>query len=653
MDLKKNSRKFSQYLNNRILGDLYKDCGIDLKRKIIMINVIIAVGVLTLIPLGIFAYFEHNTTLSTLDLAVAVVLIACLIYSRKTGHYTISIYLGISAAGILFYWLLITGGVNHTGHLWYCTFPLFSLFLLGSKKGAFATVILFFPSLIFLAADLKSNYFVDYTFDFKIRFATSFLVVFAYAYLFEKLREKDRLALDLKNEELSQNLITLEKIKEDLQKNQDELELRVERRTSELKKTNENLCKEIDERLEAQKALAESQERFLTVLNSIDADVYVADMETYEIIFMNEHMIENFGADYVGEICWKVFRKDSAPCDHCTNEKLLDSDGKPTGVIEWECQNPITKKWYTNFDRAIQWKDDHYVRLQVATNITERKKTEQSLREAHDLLEVRVQERTAQLARSRDLAEAASKAKSEFLANMSHELRTPLNHIIGFTELLLDKTFGDLNEAQTDYLIDVHDSSRHLLSLINDILDLSKVEAGKLDLQPCQVNLRGLLENSLVMIKEKALKHGVKLSHHFNGAPETIIADERKLKQIMYNLLSNAVKFTPDGGSISIAASSSEIFENDDSNENKTSKSGIKVSVCDTGIGLKSEDIKRIFNSFEQVENSASRKFQGTGLGLSLTKKFVELHHGKIWAESKGEGQGSTFNFTLPVEIGL
>ena len=640
-------------MNNLILGDLYKDCGIELKRKIIMINVIIAVGVLTLIPLGIFAYFEHNTTLTTLDLAVAVVLIACLTYSRKTGHYSVSIYFGISAAGILFYWLLITGGVNHTGHLWYCTFPLFALFLLGSKKGAFATFILFLPSLIFLTADFKSNYFVDYTFDFKIRFVTSFLVVFAYAYLFEKLREKDRFALDLKNEELSQNLITLEKIKEDLQKNQDELELRVERRTSELKETNKSLCKEIDERQEAQKALAESQERFLTVLNSIDADVYVADMETYEIVFMNEHMIENFGADYVGEICWKVFRKNSAPCDHCTNEKLLDSNGKPTGVIEWECQNPITKKWYTNFDRAIQWKDDHYVRLQVATNITERKKTEQSLREAHDLMEVRVQERTAQLARSRDLAEAASKAKSEFLANMSHELRTPLNHIIGFTELLLDKTFGDLNEAQADYLTDVHDSSRHLLSLINDILDLSKVEAGKLDLQPCQVNLRGLLENSLVMIKEKALKHGVKLSQHFNGAPETIIADERKLKQIMYNLLSNAVKFTPDGGSISIAASSSEIIENDDLNGSKTPKSGIKVSVCDTGIGLRSEDIKRIFNSFEQVENSASRKFQGTGLGLSLTKKFVELHHGKIWAESKGEGQGATFSFTLPVEIGL
>ena len=648
MDLRQNFRNVFQYLNKRILGDLYKDRGIDLKRKIIMVNVIIAVGVLTLVPMGVFAYFENNVTLCILDLIVAVFLISCLIYSRKTGHYTVSINFGISAAGILFYWLLITGGPNYTGHLWYFTFPLFSLFLLGSKRGALATVILFLPSLIFLTADIKSPYLADYTYDFKIRFITSFAVVFVCAYLFEKLREKDRNALDLKHEELSQNLIVLEKIREDLQKNQDELELRVEQRTAELRKTNDSLYKEIDERLEAQKALAESQERFLLVLNSIEADVYVADMETYEIIFMNEPMIENFGADYVGEICWKVFRNDGAPCSHCTNGKLLDSNGKPTGVIEWECQNPITNKWYTNYDRAIQWKDGRYVRLQVATNITERKKAEQSLREAHDLLEDRVQERTAQLAKSRDLAKAASKAKSEFLANMSHELRTPLNHIIGFSELLLDKSFGELNEVQTDYLTDVHDSSRHLLSLINDILDLSKVEAGKLNLQPCQFNLRALIENSLTMIKEKALKHGIKLSHHFDGVPETIVADERKFKQIMYNLLSNAVKFTPDGGSISIVASISEFYENDELNENDTAKSGIKVSVRDSGIGIKSEDIKRVFNSFEQVENSASRRFQGTGLGLSLTKKFVELHSGKIWAESGGEGQGATFNFILP-----
>jgi len=263
------------------------------------------------------------------------------------------------------------------------------------------------------------------------------------------------------------------------------------------------------------------------------------------------------------------------------------------------------------------------------------------------------------LKHAKERAEQANHAKSEFLANMSHELRTPLNHIIGFTELVVDKNFGELNEVQEDYLNDVLQSSRYLLSLINDILDLAKVEARKLELEPSDVNLKDLLENSLIMIKEKALKHGIKLLTNMDGIPETIRADERKLKQIMYNLLSNAVKFTPDGGEIRL---SSELVQgstlNAQGKENKLQNSAsdfdlnrdwIQISVTDSGIGLKEDDLKRIFSPFEQVENSASKKYQGTGLGLSLTKSLVELHGGTIWVESDGEGKGSIFSFIIPV----
>jgi signal transduction histidine kinase len=241
------------------------------------------------------------------------------------------------------------------------------------------------------------------------------------------------------------------------------------------------------------------------------------------------------------------------------------------------------------------------------------------------------------LLEAKEAAESANRAKSQFLANMSHELRTPLNHIIGFTEVLVDKHFGDLNQKQEQYLEDVLKSSRHLLSLVNDILDLSKVEAGKLELNPGPVHLVPILQNSLIMVKEKAMKQRIELALNIEEIPEPITADERLVKQILYNLLSNAVKFTPDKGRVLLEACRANDGE------------AVAISVSDSGIGLKPEDLERIFDPFEQADGSFSRKYQGTGLGLALTRKMVEMHGGKIWAESEGLNQGSRFQFTLPI----
>jgi CheY-like chemotaxis protein len=240
----------------------------------------------------------------------------------------------------------------------------------------------------------------------------------------------------------------------------------------------------------------------------------------------------------------------------------------------------------------------------------------------------------AALQQAKEAAEAATRHKSEFLANMSHELRTPLNAIIGFSEVLLEKMFGELNEKQEEYLQDILSSGQHLLSLINDILDLSKVEAGKMELEPAVFNLRELLEGSLMMVKERALAHGLTLSVDIAEDINTFIGDERKVKQVLFNLLSNAVKFTPDKGKVSVIATKTDGV--------------VQVVVRDTGIGIAAEDQQQIFEAFQQVGKGVAGKPEGTGLGLALTKKFVELHGGQIWVEST-MGQGSAFTFTLPV----
>jgi GAF domain-containing protein/anti-sigma regulatory factor (Ser/Thr protein kinase) len=230
--------------------------------------------------------------------------------------------------------------------------------------------------------------------------------------------------------------------------------------------------------------------------------------------------------------------------------------------------------------------------------------------------------------------EAANRHKSEFLANMSHELRTPLNAIIGFSEVLGEKMFGELNEKQAEYTDDILSSGRHLLSLINEILDLSKVEAGRMELELATFDLPLAIDNARTFVRERATKHGINLDVTIDERLGDFVGDERKIKQILLNLLSNAVKFTPEGGRIGIHA--------------KQADSAVEISVTDTGIGIPPEDQATIFEEFRQVGGDYAHKKEGTGLGLTLAKKFVELHGGKIWVESE-VGKGSTFTFTLPI----
>jgi signal transduction histidine kinase len=229
--------------------------------------------------------------------------------------------------------------------------------------------------------------------------------------------------------------------------------------------------------------------------------------------------------------------------------------------------------------------------------------------------------------------EETSRHKSEFLASMSHELRTPLNAIIGFSQVLRERMFGDINAKQEEYLDDILASANHLLSLINDVLDLSKVEAGQVELDVAPFSLRQALESGVVMVRERAMRDGVQVGLAAGPEVDMVEGDERRIRQVIFNLLSNAVKFTPSGGAVDVTAA--------------RHNGEVRISVADTGPGLAPDDQERIFEEFQQAEAGLAQH-DGTGLGLALSKRLVELHGGRIWVDSE-LAKGSTFVFTLPV----
>ena len=261
------------------------------------------------------------------------------------------------------------------------------------------------------------------------------------------------------------------------------------------------------------------------------------------------------------------------------------------------------------------------------------------LQESYAGLEQQVEERTRELTsaltkldeKTREL-EAASHHKSEFLANMSHELRTPLNAISGFSQLLRKRLYGEINDKQADYLHEILASSRDLLSLIDDVLDLSKVEAGQVELEVAPFSLPSTLERGVVIVREHATQGGIRISLASDPAVDTVVGDERRVRQVILNLLSNAVKFTPAGGAVDVSTA--------------RVNSEVRVSVADTGPGIAQADQARIFEEFQQASAGTEQR-EGTGLGLALSKRLVELHGGRIWVESE-LGKGSTFTFTLP-----
>jgi PAS domain S-box-containing protein len=380
------------------------------------------------------------------------------------------------------------------------------------------------------------------------------------------------------------------------------------------------LYDDITERKQAEEALQKNHEQFITVLNSIPADIYVADMNTFEVLFANKHMEDNFGASLVGRTCWEIFRNGSAPCAHCTNDMLVDPEGNPTDVIAWEGQNPLTGRWYINYDRAIRWTDGRLVRIQIATDITGRKQAEQ------------------EFVRAKEAAESASRSKSEFLANMSHEIRTPLNGVLGMLQVLQTTP---LSANQTECLDTALNSGRSLIRVIGDILDLSKIESGKMEIRQEEVEVDVLMRSIQGAFMNEAAQKGLTVNYHIDMLPFSIVADSGRLRQIFFNLVGNAIKFT-EQGEVNVRASLGEM-------DTDSGGFGLFFEVSDTGLGIPKDKLEQIFEPFTQADGSHTREYGGSGLGLAIVTRLAGLMGGSVRIESE-EGVGTTVLLKVPAE---
>jgi PAS domain S-box-containing protein len=377
---------------------------------------------------------------------------------------------------------------------------------------------------------------------------------------------------------------------------------------------------DITDRKRLEEVLKENEERYRALAENALTGIFVIQDDVF--VYVNRRGAEIMGyspTELIGSPLWDLLVPEDLEMVRASAAARLR--GEPVST-QYEVRF-VTKSGEIRWAEVLPTVIDHQGRPAILTylmDITARNRAQKELLEA------------------KNAAEAANRAKSEFLSNMSHELRTPLNSIIGFSEILEDQLSGPLNEAQKRHAAHIVEGGRHLLELVNQLLDLSRIESGGMDLELSEVSMCEALESTVAMLRERAWRKHLDLELRIDSPLDAIpiVADELKLRQVVLNLLSNALKFTPEKGKIRVEARKVE--------------SELMVSVSDTGIGIDEADTSRIFRAFEQVDSSPSRRHDGTGLGLSLARKLVELHGGNIWVESEGRDKGSTFRFTIPLK---
>ena len=362
-------------------------------------------------------------------------------------------------------------------------------------------------------------------------------------------------------------------------------------------------------RWQVETSLQQSQRTMQKVLDNINANIFVSDYDTLKVIFANKPFREEAGEVPENAECWRMLNAGlENGCKHCPKPKLLDANRKFTGVHFWEDYNPVTKRWYTIQSMAIKWLDGRWAIMELATDITTRKQVE------------------LELIQAKEKAEESDRLKSAFLANMSHEIRTPLNAIVGFSSLLAETDEAELRHV---YMSLVQENNELLLNLISDILDISKIEAGMIDLVMGRVDVPQLCREVIATFSHKKRDTAVELRFDENSPQIVIDADKNRIVQVLSNFLTNALKFTTKG-SITLS------YTLEDENQ-------VRFCVTDTGKGIPDEQKHEIFNRFVKLDSFV----QGAGLGLSICQSLVNRMGGKIGVESR-EGEGSCFWFTHP-----
>ena len=583
-------------INAFLDGFLTKDATSEDRRRLALLIGLSTIGFLFLIAFGITAFVQNNSVLGVLDIVMAVLLLVNVVDAKRYKRLNINIHVGIVFISFFYIYLFVNGGIGGTAFVWYFTYPLIASYLLGSFRGGIYSGLMLIPIITMIVVKPQNPFFINYSLNFHGRFIAAYIVVAVFSYLFEQTRESNREEINAINQSL---------------------EGLVEEKTAALISANANLRKEVENRRKANESILLSQKTLITILDSINATIYVADMETYEVLFMNEHMRKSLGRDKTGELCWQAIGNHSGPCEDCSNPRLVIGQKPVLDIYVWEKWNPVTGKWHMNYDRAITWTDGRIVKIQIAFDISERKQTEKILQQSQKMESI-----------------------GTLAGGIAHDFNNILAGMIGYTELALhDVQDMPPTKKKLDRILE---AGGRATELVKQILSFSRSQERKTaPVSPY------LITKEVLKLLRASLPATIEIKQSLNSK-STVMADETNIHQVLMNLCTNAGYAMKDfGGTLTVKLEDVVLSEKEVAQfEGMQPGAFLKISVEDTGCGIPEDIRDRIFDPFFTTKTLG----EGTGMGLAAIHGIVNQTGGTMDFHSE-VGKGSVFNVFLPTIV--